>query len=480
MSLLASIPSELLKNWEGRVIDGQFRLQKWLGGSDHSAVFLTERNGKDPYKAAIKLVWTESLSTDLTNQDLLNQDSLNPDSLHEEAQLSRWRETAKLSHPHLIRLFESGRGTIDNRRFVYIVMEYAEEDLGQILPARALSSEEVAGMLPPTANAIQFLHQAGFVHGRIKPSNVMAVSDQLKISMDGLGRPGERVQAKSSYDAPELTSHRMTPAADVWSLGAMLVAVLTQDPPKVLDGSNQKALPAIPETMQEPFRSIARQCLRVDPEQRGTVNNILAKLNGSSSSPMMATSEPPAPAESLTVEVHAEPSPRRRWIALAIAIVVLIVGFFFSRRSTVHPTAQPQEVPSAQIQTTPGAASSSVPQSSAPAPPQEPATPIQSGVVPGRVLNQIAPEVSRGARNTIHGHLKVTVHLLVDASGNVSQATISSEGPSRYFAGKALAAARLWKFDPAKVNGQAAPSEWIVRFQFSRNGQQAVPSEVKP
>jgi TonB family protein len=194
----------------------------------------------------------------------------------------------------------------------------------------------------------------------------------------------------------------------------------------------------------------------------------------------MATSEPPAPAESLTVEVHAEPSPRRRWIALAIAIVVLIVGFFFSRRSTVHPTAQPQEVPSAQIQTTPGAASSSVPQSSAPAPPQEPATPIQSGVVPGRVLNQIAPEVSRGARNTIHGHLKVTVHLLVDASGNVSQATISSEGPSRYFAGKALAAARLWKFDPAKVNGQAAPSEWIVRFQFSRNGQQAVPSEVKP
>jgi serine/threonine protein kinase len=259
MSLLASIPSELLKNWEGRVIDGQFRLQKWLGGSDHSAVFLTERNGKDPYKAAIKLVWTESLSTDLMNQDLMNQDSLNPDSLHEEAQLSRWRETAKLSHPHLIRLFESGRGTIDNRRFVYIVMEYAEEDLGQILPARALSSEEVAGMLPPTANAIQFLHQAGFVHGRIKPSNVMAVSDQLKISMDGLGRPGERVQAKSSYDAPELTSHRMTPAADVWSLGAMLVAVLTQDPPKVLDGSNQKALPAIPETMQEPFRSIARR-----------------------------------------------------------------------------------------------------------------------------------------------------------------------------------------------------------------------------
>src|ERR1700679_3258966 len=105
MSLLASIPSELLKNWEGRVIDGQFRLQKWLGGSDPSAVFLTERNGKDPYKAAIKLVWAESLSTDLMNQDLLNQDSLNPDSLHEEAQLSRWGEQARLSHPPLFFFF---------------------------------------------------------------------------------------------------------------------------------------------------------------------------------------------------------------------------------------------------------------------------------------------------------------------------------------------------------------------------------------
>jgi TonB family protein len=74
----------------------------------------------------------------------------------------------------------------------------------------------------------------------------------------------------------------------------------------------------------------------------------------------------------------------------------------------------------------------------------------------------------------------VAIRLLVDASGNVSQATISSEGPSRYFASKALAAARLWKFDPAKVDGQPTSSEWIVRFQFGRDSQQVFPTETKP
>ncbi len=115
-----STPIELWKNWEGRVVDGKFTLRRWLGGSDHSAVFLTERGGRQAQKAAIKLI-----------------SAGNPDA---DAQLSGWGDAAKLSHPHLIRLFESGRGQIDDTRLLYVVMEYAEENLAEILPAAAAFS----------------------------------------------------------------------------------------------------------------------------------------------------------------------------------------------------------------------------------------------------------------------------------------------------------------------------------------------------
>jgi TonB family protein len=68
----------------------------------------------------------------------------------------------------------------------------------------------------------------------------------------------------------------------------------------------------------------------------------------------------------------------------------------------------------------------------------------------------------------------------VDASGNVSEAKFVSAGPSKYFAERALAAARRWKFTPPQVAGQAAASEWILRFQFGRADVQAFPAEIKP
>ena len=56
--------------------------------------------------------------------------------------------------------------------FLYVVMEYAEENLAQILPQRSLSPEEVKEMLPPMAETLAYLHQAGLAHGHIKPSNI--------------------------------------------------------------------------------------------------------------------------------------------------------------------------------------------------------------------------------------------------------------------------------------------------------------------
>src|SRR5205807_2416749 len=81
--------TEIWKQWEGEVINGEFHLREYLGGTDHSAVFLTERGQHNQQKAAIKLIPDDPYNT--------------------KRQLSRWAAAAELSHPHLLRLFQMGR-----------------------------------------------------------------------------------------------------------------------------------------------------------------------------------------------------------------------------------------------------------------------------------------------------------------------------------------------------------------------------------
>jgi len=444
-----SILSEC-KKWEGQVLDGQFPLQKWLGGSEHSVVFLTERSGTNPSKAVIKLISAEGFSSA---------------GFDEEGQLSRWRESAQLSHPNLIHLFESGSVTIANQRLLYVVMEQAEEDLGQILPLRPLSTEEVAGMLPPTAEALALLHQRGFVHGRMKPSNVMAVNDQLKISADTV--------VKSVYDAPEIASVGLSAAADAWSLGTMLLAVLTQGMPEAPQLINGKDEAAIPDTVPEPFHRIAKECLRVDRQQRPTMENILGVLNPPPVATVLSASETKATPEHLQ-EVPVRSSLMRPLIIFGLIIAALIGGFLFSRRSATRTQVLPQQSAISSTQAIPGAPAVQS------ATPNEMSAAAATGNLPGKVLHPVAADVSPGAQSTVKGHVKVSVQVFVDASGNVSQATLTSAGPSKYFASKALAAARMWKFDPPKLDGQPTPSEWSLRFEFGRNSKQVFPNQIKP
>src|SRR5256885_4208331 len=98
MSLPVREMIEVWKQWEGEVINGEFHLRQYRGGSDHSAVFLTERSQQNPQKAAIKLIPA--------------------DPYNAERQLSRWAVAAKLSHPHLLHLFQRGRCQLGDRRLL--------------------------------------------------------------------------------------------------------------------------------------------------------------------------------------------------------------------------------------------------------------------------------------------------------------------------------------------------------------------------
>ena len=420
-------------DWVGRVIDGRFSLLQWLGGSESRDVFLTELPENPSRKAAIKLVPADTVDAD--------------------AHIVGWAATSTLSHPHLIRLFHTGRCQIDSSMLLYVVMEYAEENLSQIIPERPLTPDEAREMLPPVLDALSFLHEKGYVHGHLKPSNIMVVDNQLKICWDRRPVAGKlRQPPLGAYDAPELASGTISPAADVWSLGVTLVEALTQKAP-VWDRSTPKG-PALPGSIPQPFAVIAQESLRIDPARRGTLSDVKAHLN-------------PVPSLPNPVTKTSETRPGRLlMIALiAAAIVLLVIGALRLRR---HQS--PPEPPSETQQ--------AAPTSVAPTPRTNE---ISKGAsVEGAVVQRVQPEVSRNASKTIQGRVKVKIRLTVGPSGNVSNAAFDSSGPSKYFANLALQAARQWKFKPPVVDGQAVPSMWILHFQFGKDGTEITPVEVSP
>lgn len=101
-------------------------------------------------------------------------------------------------------------------------------------------------------------------------------------------------------------------------------------------------------------------------------------------------------------------------------------------------------------------------------------------VVHGEVLNQVLPDVSDKARSTIWGTVRVAVKVHVDPIGNVAGAQLDSPGPSKFFADKALEAAKNWDFAPAKLDGHNVASDWVIKFHFTHSDIKAYPTEETP
>lgn len=451
--------SEAWKKWEGRTVDGRFPLQRYLGGSGHSAVFLTvtQPRGSDSEKAAIKLI---PASAGDANHRFL-----------------RWKAASELTHPNLIRIFEAGHGELDGTELLYVVMEYAEENLSQILPERALTAEEARGMLAPILRALQFEHDKGFVHGHIQPSNILAVGDQVKLSSDALSMAGERrgsARATSAYDPPEAPTGAISTAADVWQLGMTLIEVLTQHLP-VWDQARMSA-PEVPAALPEPFREIAGHCLQVDAGKRWTVGEILRRVEADRVEGVrrgserveavrsVPTSAQPDAQKKKTASATASGAPRKEFTKwpywLGLAAVVAVAFFFMARPKT---SSSPAEQQSTQAEPSAAAEGSRPPQTSK----GDTNTDTTNNDNQNGVVRQAMPQVSPSARRTIQGTIKVRVRVDVDAAGNVAKTRFELSGPSKYFSRVAMEAAREWKFVPARA-GEPALREWKLQFAFSR------------
>jgi TonB family protein len=466
--------TEFWPQWQSEIINGVYPLRRLLNGSNHSAVFLTECKAQDVAIAAIKIVPAERVTL---------------------AQLSHWRTAADLSHPHLIRLLDAGLCQLGGRQFLFVVMEYAEQTLSEVLLQRALTADEVQEMLPATLDALAFLHGKNLVQGQLKPTNFLVVNDQLKLASDTVrpaGEPRASSAEPSVYDPPEAESGRLSPAGDIWALGITMVEALTQHVPASPD--KQSASACLPTTLAPAFVDTIQRCLSHDPGSRPTAIDLEAQSKPAPqapgvSDPQVVVRDAPARA------VPSEESPKQRVLAPIIATVLVLLAVWAgvrlvqSHSNSQQPaasTAQPAShhgvsAPAAALQTpeTPLSAppkvaaplASAKSRDSKPAPPRPVSRhsdqPAQLTDASPAVVHEEFPIVPRSARETIHGHVRVAVRVIVDGSGNVIDALLENPGPSSYFARLAREAARKWRFVPADNEDYR---EWLVRFEFARDG----------
>lgn len=465
--------TEFWPKWQNEVINGVYPLRRLLHGSDRSAVFLTECKAQDLPSATIKIVPAEGVTL---------------------AQLSHWRRAVDLSHPHLIRLLDAGLCQLGGRQFLFVVMEYAEQTLSEVLLQRALTADEVQEMLPPALDALAFLHGKNLVQGQLKPANLLVVNDQLKLATDTVrpaGEPRASIAEASLYDPPEADSGRLSPAGDIWALGITMVEALTQSVPARPDeGSLTACLPA---TLPPAFVGTIQRCLSHDPASRPTARELEAQFKPAPQPSVVSVPQPVVREGPYRAAPPQEP-PKQRALAPIIAMVLILLAVWAGvRLFQGHPNSRPSAAGTVQASSHQGA---SAPAAAAQIPQMRPSAPVEVSAPSARakprvskpappapvsrasdqpapppadaspdVVHEEIPIVPRSARETIHGHVKVAVLVIVDPAGNVIDVIQEDPGPSRYFARLAREAARKWRFAP---EDRQDSREWLLGFAFAR------------
>lgn len=155
---------------------------------------------------------------------------------------------AELRHANVIRLVE----TLLEDKCIYMVFEYAEHDLLQIIhhhttqppgPRRPIPPTVVKSLLFQLLNGCYYLHTSWVLHRDLKPANIM-VTDGGKVKIGDLGlarrfdKPlaslfgGDKVVVTIWYRAPELIlgSYHYTPAIDLWAIGCIFAELLSLRP----------------------------------------------------------------------------------------------------------------------------------------------------------------------------------------------------------------------------------------------------------
>jgi serine/threonine-protein kinase len=221
-------------------------------------------------------------------------------------ELARFRAEAeaqaRVQHPNIVQIYEIG----DAAGCPYFAVEFMDGgSLAQQLAGNPQPPRQAARLLETLAGAVHNAHQHGLVHRDLKPANVLLTADSVaKVTDFGLAKrlpgPGSQpgyvgptrsgaILGTPSYMAPEQAAGKIeaiTPATDIYALGAILYELLTGRPPflgalpleTLLHVQTQEPVP--PRRLQphvpRDLETICLKCLHKEPSQRYATAQALA------------------------------------------------------------------------------------------------------------------------------------------------------------------------------------------------------------
>ncbi|WP_433341154.1 protein kinase domain-containing protein [Streptomyces sp. CA-253872] len=261
------------------VAGGRYRLEELLGAGGMASVHLAYDSALDR-RVAIK-----TLHTDLGREPAFRE------RFRREAQA-----VAKLAHPHIVSVFDTGEDQLDGATTPYIVMEYIEGDpLGTLFEqdVRAYGAMPAQRALKITGDvlaALELSHEMGLVHRDIKPGNVMVNRRGVVKVMDfGIARAIQSgvtsmtqtgmVVGTPQYLSPEQALGRPVDArSDIYSVGVMLFQLLTgrlpfdADSPFAIAYAHVQEPPPVPSTLNSALPpaidALIARALRKNPAER--------------------------------------------------------------------------------------------------------------------------------------------------------------------------------------------------------------------
>ena len=210
--------------------------------------------------------------------------------------LARFRREAEaaahLDHPNILPIYEVGQGEDE---LPFFSMKFAAGgNLVEAGPALRREPRRAAALMVKVARAVQYAHTRGILHRDLKPANILLdghgeplVSDfglakwldslsDLTRSLTIFGTPGYIGPEQANPALAEAA--KLTPAADVYSLGAILFDLLTGRPPflgehalAVIQQASQKPAPKLRSlipTLDRDLETICAKCLERDPTAR--------------------------------------------------------------------------------------------------------------------------------------------------------------------------------------------------------------------
>ncbi len=238
-------------------VGDRYEIERELGRGGMATVFLA-RDIKHDRQVAIKVLHPE-LSA-----------SIGADRFEREIKLA-----AKLQHPHILGLYDSGVA----EGLLYYVMPFVKgESLRDRLDRdKMLPVEDAIRLTIEICGALQHAHEQGIVHRDIKPENILLSGDHALVADFGIARAAnEAGQQKLTqtgmavgtpvYMAPEQSSgDQVGPQADIYSLGCMLYEMLAGEPP--FTGQNAMAIMAKHLMEQVPNVRVVRSVVPEEVEQ---------------------------------------------------------------------------------------------------------------------------------------------------------------------------------------------------------------------